>query len=144
MLWREWWQLGCIFLVTSSTPCSAQSNAMNEWKRQIVIRLQSHKHFPLGGRGESGEAIVRFRLDRNGKVTLSKILKSTGSAPLDQAALEMVESAQPFPPAPPDIGDKDLSFIAPVVFVGPKPYDQAGDPGEAKVRESIRGICRGC
>ena len=142
--WRVWLMLGCI-LVTGSTPCSAQPDATNEWKRQISIQLEKHGHFPPRGRGESGKAIVRFTLDRSGKVTSTKVLKSSGFAFLDQAALDIVESAQPFPRAP--SGVNDLGFVVGVDFASPNEMKDPGevkDPGEAKVRELMRGICRGC
>lgn len=46
------------------------------------------------------QAVVHFRVHRDGGVTEVEILDSSGSRPFDLAALRAVESATPFPPLP--------------------------------------------
>lgn len=50
--------------------------------------------------GLEGNALVAFSLDREGRVLSLRIGKSTGSALLDEAALETIRRAAPFPPPP--------------------------------------------
>jgi TonB family protein len=116
---QKWLQLICLLLCIVAMPCQAQSDAANEWKRQIFFSLGLHKRFPFEARGRSGEASVGFTIDRTGRLISATILSGTGVPALDQAALQMVRSAQPFPPAPPDVTGSDLKFIAPVVFAPP-------------------------
>jgi periplasmic protein TonB len=46
----------------------------------------------------------------------SRIVKSSGSAPLDAEALDLIKRAAPFPPPPAEIADSELSFIVPIRF----------------------------
>ncbi len=51
---------------------------------------------------------MSFNLDRQGHVSNVKIVDSSGSKLLDQATVETIQRAQPWPVPPPDIGDKDI------------------------------------
>jgi TonB family protein len=62
-------------------------------------------------------ANLAFRIDRQGHVVSSGIVKSSGSAILDAEALALVKRAAPFPPPPPAVPDASLSFIVPINFV---------------------------
>jgi protein TonB len=63
--------------------------------------LESHKRYPESARqrGEEGSAVLRFRLDRSGRV-LDYSYASTGYPDLDAGLDEMLRGAQlpPFPP----------------------------------------------
>ncbi|MGA7809363.1 energy transducer TonB family protein [Bradyrhizobium sp.] len=113
---REWMWRACLLLCIVASPCWAQSDTTNAWKRQIVVQLEAHKHFPLEAIGKDGSVRVAFILDRAGKLISTDILSAGGVPALDKAALEMIRSAQPFPPAPPGVTGKDLKFVAPVFF----------------------------
>jgi periplasmic protein TonB len=148
---KRWLWIVC-FLLSTAIPmsCRAESDAVAEWKRKISAQLVAHKRFPPSLMGRTGEATVKFTLDRSGKLTSNEVLKSSGIPQFDSAALEMVESSQPFPQAPPEASD--LSFRLPVVFEKRRPLaggDVIGnDDGllqeKMKVDSKMRGICRGC
>ena len=67
----------------------------------ISAWLESHKRYPESARerGEEGRAVLRFRIDRSGRV-LDYSYASTGYADLDAGLDEMMRGAQlpPFPP----------------------------------------------
>jgi len=69
--------------------------------RESLIRthLERYKYYPPSARrrGISGEVEVAFELNRDGQATMLKILTGSGYGVLDEAALETVRRAEPFP-----------------------------------------------
>jgi TonB family protein len=65
----------------------------------IMGRIEKAKRYPRMARkmGTEGQATVRFRIKTDGKVEGVELLKSSGSEILDQASLETVRRAAPFP-----------------------------------------------
>ena len=79
----------------------SDANAVPNWKRLVVGALERNKRYPAAAQGgEKGTAQLAFSLDRQGKVTVARIAKSSGFAALDRETLELVRRGQPFP-APP-------------------------------------------
>ena len=64
----------------------------------------------------SGTAQLAFSLDRQGKVTATRIVKSSGSAALDQETLELVRRAQPFPAPPAAMAGAQIDLTVPIRF----------------------------
>jgi TonB family protein len=91
------------------------NSAVSAWHYQLVRSIRSKHRYPAGAAllGERVTVKVAFSVDGQGRVTTSRIDRSSGSAALDNAALEMVRQAQPFPPPPPGAR---LDFILPVVY----------------------------
>jgi protein TonB len=58
--------------------------------------------------------LVSFAVDASGRVTSSRIARSSGSAELDRAALAMVQRASPLPAPPPELAGS--SITVPAVF----------------------------
>ena len=67
-------------------------------------------------RGLQGSAMVRVRIDRSGRLLERSLDKPTGEAMLDQAALDMVRSASPFPKVPSDYAGSSFEFVAPIEY----------------------------
>jgi protein TonB len=71
------------------------------YQAMVSAWLESHKRYPESARerGEEGNAALRFRIDRSGRV-LDYSYRSTGYADLDAGLDEMLRGAQlpPFPP----------------------------------------------
>jgi periplasmic protein TonB len=63
--------------------------------------LESHKRYPDGARqrGEEGHAVLRFDVDRSGRVINYAVVKSSGYPDLDESIDEMMRGATlpPFP-----------------------------------------------
>jgi protein TonB len=90
--------------------------ASNAYNALVFGHLQRFKRYPRGLRGVEGTVMLRFVLDRTGRVIESVVTKSSGNRALDQEALESLQRASPFPPFPAaKPGDQD-SYVAPVAF----------------------------
>jgi len=89
----------------------SNSNAVPTWKRQVVGLLERNQRYPAAAwsRGERGTVQLSFSLDRQGRVVATRIAKSSGFTALDEAALDLVRRAQPFPPPPPEMTGVDLT-----------------------------------
>ena len=77
--------------------------ADQSYGKRLVEHLNKFKQYPAtaGARHASGETLVTFSVDREGKIISSSVVKSSGE--LDQAPLEMLIKAQPLPPFPADM-----------------------------------------
>ena len=66
---------------------------------QIRSRIERAKRYPLMARrrGLEGTSDVSFRILENGTVSGLKLARSSGSSPLDEAALATIRRAAPFP-----------------------------------------------
>ena len=80
-----------------------EPDAAASYRAMISAWLESHKRYPKSARqrGEEGSAVLRFRLDRSGRV-LDYSYRSTGYPDLDAGLDEMMRGAQ-LPPFPPGI-----------------------------------------
>ncbi len=80
--------------------------------------LERHKIYPRSAQRLriEGEGMLRIIIDRTGRIQHVALEKRTGNRLLDQAALAMARRANPFPPVPETVSQKELEFIVPVVF----------------------------
>lgn len=88
--------------VAAPTP-APRPDVSASYQAVISAWLESHKRYPESARqrGEEGNAALRFRIDRSGRV-LDYSYRSTGYADLDAGLDEMLRGAQ-LPPFPPGI-----------------------------------------
>jgi TonB family protein len=86
------------------------------WQKELVAHLDRHKRYPAERSPKSAEILVSFALDRMGHVLSITIVKGSGDAAFDQAALAMVRRSDPVPPPPPLVADQGLNFTLPVIF----------------------------
>jgi protein TonB len=96
-------------------PSAAQAAS---WHRRIAQQVERHKGYPASARArhETGTAELAFTLDRNGKVVTSRIVRTSGSAALDQETIDTVRRAQPFSPPPPNMPGETFEFTVPIRF----------------------------
>jgi periplasmic protein TonB len=87
-----------------------------KWERELVAHLDRHKRYPAERAQKSAEIVVSFALDRTGHVLSSTIVKGSGDAAFDEAALAMLKRSDPVPQPPPLIADEGLNFTLPVIF----------------------------
>lgn len=64
----------------------------------VLAWVESHKGRPRAS--QRGDVVVRFVLDRRGRLRNIDLIGSSGSRTLDRLALEALEAAQPFPLPP--------------------------------------------
>ena len=86
------------------------------WQKELVAHLDKHKRYPAGNSRKTVEILVNFVLDRVGHVVSTTIIKGSGDAAFDEAALAMVRRSDPVPAPPPLVADEGLSFTLPVIF----------------------------
>ncbi|MFZ1208021.1 MAG: energy transducer TonB [Pseudolabrys sp.] len=104
---------------TTSPPRPRPSAAqVASWHRRIAQQVKQHKGYPPSARArhETGTAQLAFTLDRNGKLITSRIVRTSGSATLDQETIDTVRRAQPFPPPPPNMPGETFDFTVPIRF----------------------------
>jgi periplasmic protein TonB len=95
------------------------------WQRELAAHLDKHKRYPGERVVQRAEVVVSFVLDRLGHVLSKRVVKGSGDAAFDAAALEMLQRSDPVPPPPPLVADDGLTFSLPVIF-------HAGKAGNAK------------
>ncbi|MGP8232793.1 MAG: TonB family protein [Methylovirgula sp.] len=90
--------------------------AVADWKSEIVMRIMGAKEYPEEARaqGVGGTALVAFSVSSGGGIRGVRLVRSSGSAILDRAAVETVHRANPVPPAPPGVNGG--SFTVPLHF----------------------------
>jgi len=86
------------------------------WQKELIAHLDKHKRYPASRSQKSAEIVVSFALDRMGHVLSTSIVKGSGDAAFDEAALAMVRRSDPVPQPPPLVADEGLSFTLPVIF----------------------------
>ena len=79
--------------------------------------LEAHKRYPEEARqrGEEGRAVLRFRVDRYGRVLDYQVVSSTGYADLDQSVENMMRGAT-MPPFPPSMREPEIEVSVTIRF----------------------------
>jgi len=90
-------------------------SAPSAWQLEVVRLIALKRRYPVMSvlLSEWGTVVVAFRVDRQGRIARIDITRSSGSTTLDNAALELVRQAQPFPPPP--LGEK-VDLIVPITY----------------------------
>lgn len=98
---------------TGGNPAARQS-----YLAEVLARIARYKRYPREARhdGVMGVVTVTFTILANGSLQTQQVTGSSGDARLDQAALEMLSRASPFPPIPRDMGVGTLELTLPVEF----------------------------
>lgn len=90
------------------------------WQQAMVNHIySSHKYYPSEARRYriQGKVIVKGTIDAQGNLIDTKILKTSGSQLLDNAAIEMTKKISPYPRPPKQLLKKGtVSFIVPIVY----------------------------
>jgi len=97
---------------------AAQRAAIMSWQGLVMAQLQRNKRYPAISQAKHEEGVVTlaFTVDRGGHVLTRKIVKSSGSAALDEEVLAMVERAAPLPAFPAAITKNTIGLTVPIRF----------------------------
>jgi TonB family protein len=86
------------------------------WQKELIAHLDKHKRYPTERSLKAAEITLNFVLDRVGHVLSTTIVKGSGDAAFDEAALSMVRRSDPVPQPPAVVADDGLSFTLPINF----------------------------
>lgn len=97
--------------ITKNTEQSKQPDSLSQkGKRALLVnylnliekKIEREKHYPYWARsnGVQGRVSVRFVLAPDGKISLVRVSRSSGTDCLDQAAVDAVRNAAPMPRPP--------------------------------------------
>ena len=103
---------------TPPGPASSVASTRTTWQAQLLAWLERHKHYPRVAQEQhqQGVAVLRFTLDRQGRILSYTLDRSSGFSLLDQEVLELIQRAQPVPPPPPDVAGERIEVLVPVSF----------------------------
>jgi periplasmic protein TonB len=99
---------------SAATPVPApvpSPEASAGYRALLSAWLESHKRYPEGARqrGEQGRAVLRFNVDRSGRVIDYSVVKSSGYPDLDESIEAMMRGAT-LPPFPAGMVQPRLEF----------------------------------
>jgi protein TonB len=92
--------------------------ATSSYLAQVQAHLARFNRYPAEARdkGAIGSVRVQFVLARDGRLVSASLMGTSGERALDQAALEQVRRASPFPPIPSAIAQTTMNIAAPIRF----------------------------
>ena len=98
-------------------PAHAAPVVSGNYRAALSAWLESHKRYPdsARSRGEEGRAVLRFRVDRSGRVLNYAVVSSTGYPDLDASIDAMMRGAA-MPPFPADMTASDVEVSVTVRF----------------------------
>ncbi len=99
-------------------PRPVSKSCISGYAGKIHSRIARAKRYPHSARaaGEEGTVKVKFTVGPTGSVSGIRVAKSSGFASLDQAAIDAVSRAAPFPPLPACVGRDSLTLRLSVSF----------------------------
>jgi TonB family protein len=86
---------------------------------KVRQRIANAKYYPriARRRGIEGQPVVAFTLDKGGHLMEAGLAKTSGYQLLDQAALEAVQQAAPYPEIPVGLNAETFQFKLPISFI---------------------------
>jgi protein TonB len=107
---------------TEGSQAATGANPLPAWQKEINKILENNKRYPSQVRAQRKRMVTRvaFNMDRQGKVTSARVAASSGLSAFDQAALELIQRAQPYPPPPAVLPGAEVLVIVPIWFDPPK------------------------
>jgi protein TonB len=94
---------------------NANSRALARWREEVRNVIERNKRsVSLARRGITQ---IAFSVNRTGQVVRTRVVSSSGSAVLDQAAVEIIKRADPFPAPPAELPGDEISISVPISFI---------------------------
>ena len=96
----------------------ALQQAVESWQRSIVTAIAQNRSYPQLARERriEGTTLIRFTLDRYGRLIAKSVEKPSSYEVLDKAALATLERTHEFPTPPKGITGEQFEFVIPVKF----------------------------
>jgi len=90
--------------ISADTRASRLAPYLDSWRRRVERVGTVNYPSAAQRQGMKGNPVVEVTLQRDGKLRDARILRSSGHAEIDAAALGILRLASPFDPFPPDLG----------------------------------------
>ena len=84
------------------------------WESELAAHIRRYATYPANGSRESGTVRVGISIDRNGRLLSRRLAGSSGSSMLDNAAMAVIERAQPYPRFPPGMTQAQIALTIPL------------------------------
>lgn len=96
----------------------ADKKTIATWQKKVVVHLHRHKRYPSAARRKriEGKVIVKFSIDRDGRVMAHSVVDGSGAQILDDAALDILERASPLPIPPSQLAGNEFEFTLPIHY----------------------------
>jgi protein TonB len=92
----------------------ASARALARWRDEVRNVIERNKRsINISRRGTTQ---IAFSLDRTGLVVGTRIIRSSGTPSLDQAAIDIIKRANNFPPPPQELRGEQISISVPISF----------------------------
>ena len=87
-----------------------------DWGGSLRRKVERARQSPAGAEGQTGKVTLRLSVAVSGRVLGVAVLRSSGVAALDTAAVDAVRRAGRLPKAPKGLAAASYDFNLPVVF----------------------------
>ena len=106
-------------LTAGNTSEAQLSSIRGTFIGKVRQRVAEAKYYPgiARRRGMEGQPVVSFTLSKRGGLLKADLAKTSGYRLLDQAALEAVQQAAPYPEIPSELKTETYHFKLPISFV---------------------------
>jgi protein TonB len=101
-----------------ATPGGGRPGAAQDYLARLAAWLERHKDYPRAARlrREEGTVLLRFTIDRSGRLLDWRIERGSGHAALDREVAAMIGRADPLPAMPAEMPQARLELTVPVQF----------------------------
>jgi periplasmic protein TonB len=101
---------------TPEVSAGAAQSLLADWGGSLRRKVERARRSPAGAEGQTGKVTLRLSVAVSGKVLGVAVLRSSGVAALDNAAVDAVRRAGRLPKAPKGLVAASYDFNLPVVF----------------------------
>ena len=84
------------------------------WESELAAHIRRYATYAANGSRETGTVRVGVTIDRNGRLLSRRLAASSGSSMLDNAAMAVIERAQPYPRFPPGMTQAQIALTIPL------------------------------
>jgi protein TonB len=98
----------------SGTDSEGASAGRASWESELAAHIRRYATYAANGSRESGTVRVGVTIDRNGRLLSRRLAGSSGSSMLDNAAMAVIERAQPYPRFTPGMTQAQIALTIPL------------------------------
>jgi len=94
------------------------AKAQATWQKSFLAHINRYRRYPAEAQAHkmTGTVTVEFMLDRRGQLLSSRVMHSSGSAVLDEEAVDLLRRAAPLPTPPQEVPPEGIHLAVPIRF----------------------------